>query len=180
MRVGNDFSIKFTDFSLEMCSSEVGFSKKNDSTFICSESLDFADLAQVIKLKMKVEYDSVVVCAGYENRYGILYSETEGAYIYDGNETEAIHFSGWRRAEVLDANRKYSLKFFGYGKGFVNNDPPEMTKKAVTNWCKTLEWCPADKPVSVFCAKMIICVTIHLNGQARNYYLNFDRRVGEC
>lgn len=179
LRVGESFSVKFTDYTLEQCTDELFFLKLNDSTYLFSEHLDYTDLAQTIKLKLKVAYDSVVVDAAYENKYGVLISETEGAFIYDGQEPGSSHFSGWRKAKVLDENRKYSLWFFGNGKGFINNAPPEMEKSKVKKWCHLKDWCP-DNEVTVFCARMIIRIKIYDQGIVRSYYLNFDRRVGEC
>lgn len=179
LRVGDDFSIKFTEYTLEMCSDEVYISQKNDSTYWFSEPLAYDEIAQIVKLKIKVPFDSATVEAAYENRFGVLYSETEGAMIYDGDDLDAVHFSGWRKAKVLDQNRKYSLRFFGFKKGFVNNDPPAMDKKKVKYWCENKEWCPPH-PVSVFCAEMIVRVSIYSGGKRKNYYIHFNRRVGEC
>ncbi|CAG5077168.1 hypothetical protein [Parvicella tangerina] len=179
LRVGNEFSIKFTDQTLERCTDQIFFVKENDTTFTFNERLDYTEIAQTIKLKLKVNFDSVAVFAGYENRYGVSISETEGALIYNGKENEASHFSGWKKAKVLDANRKYSLSFFGFGKGFVNDAPPEMEKDEVRKWCEELDWCP-EGHVAVYCSRMIVKVTIFYEGNAQSYYLNFDRRVGEC
>lgn len=173
-------SIKFTEYSLEMCSNELWFSKVNDSTFSFSESLDYYDLAQVIKLKLKVPHDSVTVEAGYDNRYGVLYSETEGAYFYYDKSPESVLFSGWKRVKVLDPNRKYSLDCFGFGKGFVNNNAPKIDKEIVKKWAVKQPWIEPHHRVSVFCTEMQLKITIHSDGKRKAYYLVFDRRIGEC
>ncbi|MCB9198074.1 MAG: hypothetical protein H6600_06400 [Flavobacteriales bacterium] len=180
MRIGDFFSFKFTSYNIMACSDQVGFSKRNDSTFVYSEAIDYLDLAQDIKLKIKRDFDSVSVAAGYYNRYGVEISETEGAFIYQDNDPKSYHFSGWTRAKVISPNHEFSLKFFDFGKGFVNNDPPSIDKKVVKEWCATQDWCPSDKAVSVYCTEMTIRISIYKNGIATNYYLIFDRRVGEC